>query len=361
MYPVPLPPPHPIPSIPNANPSISILSPSSALLILLLLFFLSSFTSRCCFLFFSYFTFHTSHPTFSPHSSDLVPLLRLQTSSPSHPSSRCIISTGASLVFCSLWSTPGAVHLHTQTQSDWMNQTQCNGPCCPTSAVPDDLVVPPTPLTTAVKVESHEHEGFLQPTLPESTTPNKIRRRASQGSLRTKPSSVSRFLSKGSVAVHFPSWGHRNASPGSPLRVERTRSPDSRLRLSTTVSRGPRPLSGHLSSWDARQASFRDDCLATLPPTPPDDDSHITWNPQSGMLLFDSHPQPHPGSMPLMDEGPNVGTSPTTGPSDTLSSPSDGLSRGSSSAGTSPGPHDEMDCQQDDGSWLHHGINVTGE
>lgn len=245
-----------------------------------------------------------------------------------------------------------------------MNHAQCNGPSWPTSDVPDDLVAPTSPLATAVKVEAHEQAAFSQPSLSstlEGASPAKLRRRASQGSLRTRPSSVSRFLAKSSFAVHFPSWDHR-ASPGSPLRAEsRTRSADSRLRLSTSVSRRPRPLTGPSLPWEARSQSYRDEYPATLPPTPPDDDTSVAWNPQSGMLLFDSHSHRHPGSMPLMDEGPSVDTSPTTGASDTLSSPSDGLSHGSSSAGGSPGPHDEMDCQQDVGSWLDQGINLTGE
>lgn len=78
------------------------------------------------------------------------------------------------------------------------------------------------------------------------------------------------------------------------------------------------------------------------------------------MLLFDDHPQREPGSSTMMDEGPGVDTS-STGRSDTLSSPSDRSSHGSSSSGGSPGPHDEMDLQQDVGSWLDHGINVTGK
>ncbi|KAJ5709391.1 hypothetical protein N7493_010725 [Penicillium malachiteum] len=214
------------------------------------------------------------------------------------------------------------------------------------------------PSSTTVKVD---HQRRLsQHSLPDSTpTVPKLRRRASQGSLRTKPSPVSRFLSKGSVAVHFPSWEHRSSSPGSPLRVEsRTRSADSRLRLSTTVSRGPRPLtaSSQSSPWNSPNSnSFQGDYPTTLPPTPPDDDSHIAWNPQSEMMLFESHSHHH-GS--VMVDGRGMDTSPT-GPSDTLSSPSDGLSHGSSSSGGSPGPQDEMDCQQDVGSWLDHGINVT--
>jgi hypothetical protein len=78
------------------------------------------------------------------------------------------------------------------------------------------------------------------------------------------------------------------------------------------------------------------------------------------MLLFDDHPHQEPGSSVMMDEGPGMDTS-STGRSDTLSSPSGGSSNGSSSSGGSPGPQDEMDLQQDVGSWLDHGINVTGK
>lgn len=236
----------------------------------------------------------------------------------------------------------------------WMNQS-CNGTSLP-------LIMPSS---TTVKVDQRR---LSQHSLPDSDfnpnpTPVKLRRRASQGSLRTKPSPVSRFLSKGSVAVHFPSWEHRSASPGSPLRIEsRNRSADSRLRLSTTVSRGPRPLtassshSSHSSPWNS-PPQYQSDYPTTLPPTPPEDDSHVAWNPSSDMMLFESHSH-HGGAM--MHGGTGMDTSPGTGQSDTLSSPSDRLSRGSSSSGGSPGPHDEMDCQQDVGSWLDHGINTTG-
>ncbi|KAJ5240061.1 hypothetical protein N7468_004680 [Penicillium chermesinum] len=196
---------------------------------------------------------------------------------------------------------------------------------------------------------------------PHAQHPAKLRRRASQGSLRTKPSPVSRFLSKGSVAVHFPSWEHRSSSPGTPFRVEsRNRSADSRLRLSTTVSRGPRPLTASSTSSSSSNSSWTSAAFqeypTTLPPTPPDDDSPVAWNPRSEMLVFDTHKHPGP---PMMHDGPGMDTPAATGPSDTLSSPSDGLSHGSSSSGGSPGPHDEMDCQQDGGSYLDHGINVT--
>ncbi|KAJ5519671.1 hypothetical protein N7463_000124 [Penicillium fimorum] len=209
--------------------------------------------------------------------------------------------------------------------------------------------VPPT-----VKLDTRAHLPQQSDT-QETLNPARIRRRASQGSLRARPSPVSRFLSKSSVAVNFPSWDQRASprSPGSPYRLDsRTRSVDSRLRLSTTVSRGPRPLAAS-TAWDSH---YQSEYPATLPPTPPDEDIHVAWNPKSEMMLFDT--QSHPGSMAMMDN-PSVDNSSATGASDTLSSPSDGLSHRSSSSGGSPGPHDEMDCQQDMGSWLDHGINLT--
>lgn len=239
--------------------------------------------------------------------------------------------------------------------------SQCNGRCGPATALLDDRNMHTS--RAALKIDTNRR--FSQQTALDSSyegpSPAKLRRRASQGSIRTKPSPVSRFLSKSSVSVHFPSWDQRSSSPS------RNRSADSRLRLSTTVSRGPRPLTAHSHSpstssspWNSPPSSFQSDYPATLPPTPPEDDSHIAWNPKSEMLLFDDHPHQEPGSSVMMDEGPGMDTS-STGRSDTLSSPSGGSSNGSSSSGGSPGPQDEMDLQQDVGSWLDHGINVTGK
>ncbi|KAJ5330007.1 hypothetical protein N7452_010397 [Penicillium brevicompactum] len=222
-------------------------------------------------------------------------------------------------------------------QTDWMNRNG-NWPVSPSET-----------MHAPVKNDS-AYNSDLQETL----NPAKLRRRASQGSLRTRPSPVSRFLSKSSVAVNFPSWEHRS-SHGSTRSESRTRSADSRLRLSTTVSRGPRPLTAS-SSWNSPPA-YQGEYPTTLPPTPPEDDIPVAWDTKSEMLLFDTH---HPGNMPMMDDTPSVDNSSTNGTSDTLSSPSDGLShRGSSSSGGSPGPRDDMDCQQDMGSWLDHGINMT--
>jgi hypothetical protein len=242
---------------------------------------------------------------------------------------------------------PTATSLRPLDHTDWMNQGNGNWPVSPTF---DDQT-----MHVPVKIDSQNSDS------QETLNSAKVRRRASQGSLRTRPSPVSRFLSKSSVAVNFPSWEHRSSS--SSRSESRTRSVDSRLRLSTTVSRGPRPLTRPLTaspSWNSPPA-YQGEYPATLPPTPPEDDIPVAWNPKSEMLMFDVGPH-HPGSMPMMDETTSVDNSSATGTSDTLSSPSDALShRGSSSSGGSPGPRDEMDCQQDMGSWLDHGINMTGK
>lgn len=233
---------------------------------------------------------------------------------------------------------------------DWMTPS-CNAQYWPGTPTLDDhtMHVPPT-----VKLDTRAHLP-QNSDIQETFNPGRIRRRASQGSLRTRPSPVSRFLSKSSVAVNFPSWDQRSSpsSPGSPYRLDsRTRSVDSRLRLSTTVSRGPRPLAPS-PSWNAHYQEYP----AILPPTPPEEDIHVAWNPKSEMMLFDAHSH-HPRSMAMMDDNQSVDNSSATGASDTFSSPSDGRS---SSSGGSPGPHDDMDCQQDIGSWLDHGINLTGK
>lgn len=247
-----------------------------------------------------------------------------------------------------------AISFRPLDKTDWMPPS-CNGQYWPVTPTLDDhtMHVPPT-----VKLDTRDHLPQNSDT-QETVNPARIRRRASQGSLRTRPSPVSRFLSKSSVAVNFPSWDQRASpsSPGSPYRVEsRTRSVDSRLRLSTTVSRGPRPLVAS-PAWNSH---YQSEYPATLPPTPPEEDIHVAWNPKSEMMLFDTQSH-HPASMAMMDDNPSVENSSATGASDTLSSPSDGLSHRSSSSGGSPGPHDDMDCQQDIGSWLDHGIDLTGK
>lgn len=261
---------------------------------------------------------------------------------------------------------PSAVALRPPDRTDWTHwmNLQCNGRCRPATALLDDRNMHTCRAALKIDTERRFSHHTAVDSSNEGPSPAKLRRRASQGSLRTKPSPVSRFLSKSSVAVHFPSWDQRSSSPVSPSR---NRSADSRLRLSTTVSRGPRPLTARSRSpsassapWNSPPSSFQSDYPATLPPTPPEDDSHIAWNPQSEMLLFDDQPHREAGSSAMMDEGPGIDTS-STGRSDTLSSPSDGSTHASSSSGGSPGPRDEMDLQQDVGSWLDHGINVTGK
>ncbi|XRM37327.1 hypothetical protein ABZX51_000804 [Aspergillus tubingensis] len=188
---------------------------------------------------------------------------------------------------------------------------------------------------------------------------SRLKRRASQGSLLTKPSPVSRFLSRSNASLHLPSLEDFGVFSKSPTRAESQSNPsDTRLRVSTTStasgSLAARASQSTAGVWETSAA--KSDYLSALPPTPPDDNDHIAWNPSSGMLLFESHMNREPGPM-AMDEGPSIGNSPGR-TSDGLSSPSDQLSNGSpSSSGGSPGSSGDMDC--DHNSWLENSIEAS--
>jgi hypothetical protein len=188
---------------------------------------------------------------------------------------------------------------------------------------------------------------------PQDVGSSRLKRRASQGSILTKPSPVSRFLSRSNASLHLSSLESKSSG-----RIEsRTHSADSRLRLSTrspASSSLATRASESTSPWDSKG-----DYPATLPPTPPDDDEHVAWSPQSGMLLFEPSMNRHPGPVP-MDEGPNMENAPRNPHSDGLNSPSDQLSNVSpSTSGGSPGSSGDMDC--DDNSWLENATESTGE
>ncbi|GAT23666.1 similar to An02g09030 [Aspergillus luchuensis] len=188
---------------------------------------------------------------------------------------------------------------------------------------------------------------------------SRLKRRASQGSLLTKPSPVSRFLSRSNASLHLPSLEDFGLFSKSPTRAESQSNPsDTRLRVSTSStasgSLAARASQSTAGVWETSAA--KSDYLSALPPTPPDDNDHIAWNPSSGMLLFESHMNREPGPM-AMDEGPSIGNSPGR-TSDGLSSPSDQLSNGSpSSSGGSPGSSGDMDC--DHNSWLENSIEAS--
>ncbi|KAL5364330.1 hypothetical protein BJX96DRAFT_168182 [Aspergillus floccosus] len=186
---------------------------------------------------------------------------------------------------------------------------------------------------------------------PQDVGSSRLKRRASQGSILTKPSPVSRFLSRSNASLHLPSFESKSSG-----RIEsRTHSADPRLRLSTRS-----PASSSLATRASESSSPWDskgDYPATLPPTPPDDDEHVAWSPRSGMLLFEPSMNRHPGPIP-MDEGPNMENTPRNSHSDGLNSPSDQLSNVSpSTSGGSPGSSGDMDC--DDNSWLENATEST--
>lgn len=156
-----------------------------------------------------------------------------------------------------------------------------------------------------------------QKPLRENASSRCIRRRASQGSLPTKPSAVSRFLSKKNVCVQIPDAGHL-VSSDSP----------------------PRP---------------QGDYFSVLPPTPPDDDEHLAWNHRPGMSYFGAHVSRSPASEPCpVDQGPSIASAVAP---DNVGSPG-ALSNPSSVGGSQSSNGDAMDCDRD--SWLENGIEAVG-
>ncbi|KAL4870911.1 hypothetical protein BDV12DRAFT_194828 [Aspergillus spectabilis] len=205
---------------------------------------------------------------------------------------------------------------------------------------------------------SHSHPHTQRPRTPttsQSVGSSRLKRRASQGSLLTKPSPVSRFLSRSNATLHSPSLDTNGSITKSYSRSTelRTHSLDSRLRISTASSSlAARTTQSTPPVWDSTD---KDDYPSTLPPTPPEEEDHIAWSPHSNMLLFETHMTRDPGLMP-MDEGPNIDTTSGRGHSDTLGSPSDNISP-SSSGGSPRSSSGDMDC--DDSSWLESSVQAT--
>ncbi|KAE8149750.1 hypothetical protein BDV25DRAFT_123142 [Aspergillus avenaceus] len=268
-----------------------------------------------------------------------------------------------------------------------MHQPQCHGPFGPVSVVRNNSVMrspyqsvsdttsssyvpgqPGSPHQELVTSSNNQDSPQTSPVSPQQqqspfspeTGSGRLKRRASQGSLLTKPSPVSRFLSRSNASLHLPSFEHLGlpSKSRSTNRIEsRTHSADSRLRLHTSVASSSLAAKASQSSPAPWDFDAKSDYPTALPPTPPEDDEYVAWNPRSEMLLFESPLSREPGPMP-MDEGPNVDNTGRGAASDGLSSPSDQLSNVSpSSSGGSPGSSGDMDC--DLNSWLENGIEAA--
>ncbi|KAL4794642.1 hypothetical protein BDV19DRAFT_364543 [Aspergillus venezuelensis] len=262
-----------------------------------------------------------------------------------------------------------------------MYSPQCHGPCLPASPVRSSPVMrspfsPDSPSDAPAQagasrqgiVNSLEQEQPQQPhsqRRPQSPTSSqrprtptalspsggssRLKRRASQGSLLTKPSSVSRFLSRNNAIFHPSTLESTSLSRPAEFR---TQSLDSHLRISTASSSlAARSSQSTPQAWDL---SDKGDYPTTLPPTPPEDDDHIAWSPRNNMLLFETHITRDTGLM-AMDEGPNVDSSSARGHSDTLGSPSENISP-SSSGGSPQSSNGDMDC--DHNSWLENSVQA---
>lgn len=203
----------------------------------------------------------------------------------------------------------------------------------------------------------------LPPTSQRPRTPlaqsgsSSLKRRASQGSLITKPSPVSRFLSRSNAALHSPSLDSAGSGSKSYSRPAefRTHSLDSRLRVATASSSLTAQTSESTPIWDS---SDKGDYPSTLPPTPPEDDDHIAWSPgHNNMLLFETSINREPGLIPV-DESPGMDSTSGRGRPDAMGSPSDTISP--SSSGESPqSSTGDMDCHDD--SWLENSLQTVGE
>lgn len=233
-----------------------------------------------------------------------------------------------------------------------MHHPQCHGPFRPFSMLPDSPVVPSPTISSCCSSDARLETAFSpvissEPEPEHSQNPlsqhqqnqqpgtsRRLKRRASQGSLHTKPSSVSRFLSRNIAAAN-----------------SRTQSLDSRLHLSTTSS-----SSSSASPSRSAPSVWQSEYPSALPPTPPEDnDDHVPWNPTSGMLLVES--QLDRGQGPLMHQSPAVeSASRSVLTADSLSSPSDQLS---SAATSPPSAGGDMDC--DPNTWLENGIDAASE
>lgn len=239
-----------------------------------------------------------------------------------------------------------------------MHPLQCHGPLFRPSVLPDSPVISSSSspassfssdarLDTARSVTSESSQSPVdqdqpQPQeQPQEQPVRRLKRRASQGSILPKPSSVSRFLS-------------RNPAAGLGAGPARAQSLDSRLRLSTATSAPSlhRPAQSSLSTW-------KGDYPSTLPPTPPEDnDENVAWNSNSnsGMLLIEPHHiNPAQAKGPLEHSPSMVDTPRPILTADGLSSPSDQLS----SAAASPPNSTDMDCDYE--TWLENGIHAASK
>ncbi|KAL4931135.1 uncharacterized protein BDV17DRAFT_257184 [Aspergillus undulatus] len=266
-----------------------------------------------------------------------------------------------------------------------MYSPQCHGPCLSASPVRNSPVMrspfSPDPPSDVPAQAGASRQGIVnpleqthtqrrplspshsqqsqRPRTPSALSPSggssRLKRRASQGSLLTKPSSVSRFLSRNNAVFHPPSLDITGSATESNNRSPefRTQSLDSRLRISTASgSLASRTSQSTTPLWDSTN---KGDYPTTLPPTPPEDDDHIAWSPRNNMLLLETHMTRDTGLM-AMDEGPNVDSNSGRGHSDTLGSPSENISP-SSSGGSPQSSNGDMDC--DHGSWLENSVQAA--
>ncbi|KAA8646420.1 uncharacterized protein ATNIH1004_007850 [Aspergillus tanneri] len=228
------------------------------------------------------------------------------------------------------------------------------GDCPPHQGIVTSLEQQEPPIQLRSPISPNQ---LQQPSTPQDTGSSRLKRRASQGSILTKPSSVSRFLSRSNVSQNISPFEHFGFSKHSGLVEPRGQSAGSHLHHSPSAASSSLAARASQSTTAVLDFAGKSDYPSALPPTPPDEDVHIAWDPKSDMLLFESHMTREPGRMPI-DEGPNIDNAPGGASSDGLGSPSDQLSNVSPfSAGESPGSSGGMDCDQN--AWIENGIEAS--
>ncbi|KAL1857854.1 hypothetical protein Plec18167_001743 [Paecilomyces lecythidis] len=174
----------------------------------------------------------------------------------------------------------------------------------------------------------------------------RLRRRASQGSLRSGPSAVSRFLAKGSVPLQLP--------PFDSLGI--TSRPSPRVNTST-----PLCASFHGSTSGRKPTASGDDFnSSSLPLTPPaDDDDNVGWDPRADIPMLDIHMNREPKPMAQMDDSRDRKSSSSSDGMDSSCGSSDRNSIGNPNDMNLSPTDDKMQDHENTDSWLQNGIDAA--
>ncbi|KAJ9352007.1 hypothetical protein C8Q69DRAFT_446279 [Paecilomyces variotii] len=255
-----------------------------------------------------------------------------------------------------------------------MNHQAYTGLQQPTPAPDNDVIMRPPSSTTlgpdaraeahssrqAVTTSDNHHAAGRHPALFQKTkiyqfgessslsatsTSPRLRRRASQGSLRSGPSAVSRFLAKGSLPLQLPPFDSLGITSRPSLRVNAS---------------APLCASFHGSSSGHRPIASEDDYSSSLPLTPPaDDDDNVGWNPRADIPMLDVHLNREPKPMAHMHDSRDRKSSSSSDGMDSSCGSSDRHSIGNPNEMNLSPTDDKMQDHENSDSWLQNGIDAA--